>query len=300
MANFGITSRVALELLKSLPSLVHFDVDIDYVAKEGEEELLLAGAAEPTELPFLQSLSLKGLAVSPGFASSLTLPSLQSVSFTAVRLLSREQQEAGLLQCLSRFGYHITTFELDMARFSEAFIAACAQSLTHVTTLKIGDSRAFDLDRKLLLDDGFGMLLGRIPDVDLTTLKSFIRHLTPQSHEQAPSSSRTTQYAFSAPNLQELILWWHNADHGLGLHMMDFISGRFASGRGGHGSPRLKRVVLRFPNQCLSGSFLDIKPELTRLGVDFGILNLEVKGLTPATLLPARRGFDLEPNPFMQ
>ncbi|KAF5323886.1 hypothetical protein D9611_008274 [Ephemerocybe angulata] len=300
MANFGVTSLVALELLKSLPSLVHFDVDIDHAARDGEEELVLAAAAEPTQLPFLQSLSLKGFAVSPGFATSLTLPSLQSMSFTAIKLWSTEKQEAGIFECLSRFGDNITTFELDMARFSKAFILACAQSLTHVTTLKIGDSRAFDLDRNLMPDDGFEILLGRTPEVDITTLKSFIRHLTPRSHEQTPSSSRTTQSGFRAPNLQELILWWRNADHGLGLHMMDFISGRFASGRGGHGSPRLKRVVLRFPTQRLLGSFLDMRPELTLRGVDFGILKLEIEGLIPATRLPAHRRFDLQSNPFMQ
>ncbi|KAF6763608.1 hypothetical protein DFP72DRAFT_872910 [Ephemerocybe angulata] len=299
MANFGVTSLVALELLKSLPSLVHFDVDIDHPSRDGEEELVLTPAAEPTQLPFLQSLSLKGFAVSPGFATSLTLPSLQSVSFTAIKFWSMEKQEAGILQCLSRFGDNITTFELDMARFSEAFIIACAQSLTHVTTLKIGDSRAFDLDN-LMPDDGFEMLLGQTPQVDHTTLKSFIRHLTPQSDEQTPSSSRTTQYAFSAPNLQELILWWRTADHGLGLHMMDFISGRFASGRGGHNSPLLKRVVLRFPTQRLLGSFLDMRPALTLRGVDFGILKLEIEGLILDTRFPAHRRFDLQPPPLMQ
>ncbi|KAF6763611.1 hypothetical protein DFP72DRAFT_1040410 [Ephemerocybe angulata] len=271
MANFGITSRVALELLRSLPSLVHFDVDIDYMAEEGEEELLLAGAAESTELPFLQSLSLKGLAVSPGFATSLTLPSLQSVSFTAVRLSSREQQEAGLLQCLSRFGDHITTFELDMAPFSEAFILACAQSLNRVTKLKIGDSKAFDLDKDPALAVGFGT-----SDADLLTLWHFLYHITPDfSHHLKPQPHEQIKYC--APNLREFTFWWTNADHRIALEMVDFISARFAAGRDENGAPHLKRVVVRFPNQRRSTGLLDIKPELITRGVDFGLLDLELE-----------------------
>ncbi|KAF6763606.1 hypothetical protein DFP72DRAFT_1163571 [Ephemerocybe angulata] len=138
--NIGMHSHTALCLLKSLRSLVHLDMHMDHVAPNEAEEYSLANiTVEPVFLPHLQSLSLKGAAVAPGFATAVTLPSLEVLRFTSLRIMDRERQEAGLLECVSCFGCTITGFELDVVDFSEAFVVACAESLMQITTLTIGE-----------------------------------------------------------------------------------------------------------------------------------------------------------------
>ncbi|KAF5323885.1 hypothetical protein D9611_008275 [Ephemerocybe angulata] len=277
----GMDSRTALYLLNSLSSLIHLDMHIDHIATNQAEEY------SPVSLPHLQSLALKGAAVAPAFAMSLTLPSLDSMSFTSLKIMHQERQEEGILKCLSRFGCTITGFELDVVDFSEAFLLACAESLVHITTLKIGELpprrhniqleypiRYWDLRLRACLALGLPMPFNR-PTCIMAT---FLRHLTsPFDHEGAKFNARK----YRAPNLEFVSLSWHTNLRGMETALVNFIHARSGHHLEHMDTARpLKKVTAHLYG--MRDYNINIQRELANCGVDLGILDLQLAYPVPS------------------
>ncbi|KAF6763607.1 hypothetical protein DFP72DRAFT_1136175 [Ephemerocybe angulata] len=272
----GMHSRTALHLLKSLSSLIHLDIHMDHIAPNQAE------GYSPVSLPHLQSLSLKGAAVAPGFAMGLTLPLLESLSFTSLKIMHRERQEEGILESLSRFGCTITRFELDMADFSEAFVVTCAESLMHITTLNIGElpprRRNMQHEAAIRNEDlrfraclGLGVPTPRAPNRPTCLMATFLRHLTsPFDHEGANFNGRR----YRAPNLEFVSLSWQTNLRGMEVGLVNFIRAR-----SGH---HVAHVNTARPLKKVSAHLygmrdynIDIQRELANCGVGLGILDLQ-------------------------
>ncbi|KAF6763612.1 hypothetical protein DFP72DRAFT_1040411 [Ephemerocybe angulata] len=285
----GMHSHTALYLLKSLNSLVYLDMHMDHIApSEAEEDSLADIAAEGRRpvisLPYLRSLSLKGAAVAPGFATVLTLPTLESLSFTSLRIMHRERQEAGLLECLTCFGCQITRLELDMVDFRVPFVLACAESLTQVRTLKIGElpprkrnehheaaDRYMDFYRNTQIGPASS------PYICPTCLMvSFLEHLTSPVPNFKPKEYR-------APNLQNISLSCQTNLQGVEKAIVQLVLARSGPSAVHHNVQPLKVVSCH-----LGGSHnIDIRRQLATGGVDLKSLDFQlVYSAFPSTVHP--------------
>ncbi|KAF5324003.1 hypothetical protein D9611_008267 [Ephemerocybe angulata] len=281
----GMDPQIALRLLKPLIGLVHLNIHMDQIApSEAAEVYPLANiATQPISLPRLQSLSLKGVAVAPGFARALTLPSLESMSFTSLQIVHRDIQEAGLLECLACFGCQITEFELDVVDFSDTFFVACTESLTQIKTLKIGElplRRGQDQDREALREMCYH--IGQdiaTPSDRPTSMESFLRHLASPIKHLGAGGDRLNPRGYRAPNLEIVSLTWQVNLLGVEAAILDLLRARF--GRSSE-QPSAVQPLKKFTAHLFGlRAYIDIQRKLAHHGVNLGILDLEVIYYTP-------------------
>lgn len=135
-SNSYLSAYHALQLLESFQQLikVSFVLQLERPVRAIERETAI-------KLPRLQSLSLQGVPMGPGFVRSLVLPSLKAMSlvFDGIEYddssvlipVAPVVHEEGILELLRRFGPQLTALALNTDALSFACFPSCLDSLNH-------------------------------------------------------------------------------------------------------------------------------------------------------------------------
>ncbi|KAJ2930333.1 hypothetical protein H1R20_g6771, partial [Candolleomyces eurysporus] len=206
-------------------------------------------------LPYLTSVSIRGKSVPSGFASSLQLPSLHTLSLLCE---VDERTEPGLVEWITTFGDALTDVTLMYTGLTESALNSCLEHLPNVITLRLlehhrtgfwrSDPAALDTDLEF----------------DPSSYISILQRLTPRVNDDE------CELQCYCPKLQKF-----------GFRMQDLVFTEeelveFVTARRNLPLPpssRLKSVIVKFSFR----QQLDLREELERRAVDMEDFDLITK-----------------------
>ncbi|KAJ2930332.1 hypothetical protein H1R20_g6770, partial [Candolleomyces eurysporus] len=213
-------------------------------------------------LPNLTFVSIRGSPPPSGFASSLQLPSLRTLSlYCTTYTLQDGQGGSGIVEWIRNFGDTIADATFLYSNLTTAALICCFEGLPNVTSLRL-----FDYGSLRVRETGHPNIGSQNPenDHDIRSYQSIVNILTPKVHVDEDG------HQCYCPKLQRFGLRMHDVDF-TEEDLVAFVAARRDSSKPTPSA--LKSVIVKF-NFCQR---MNVREELERRNVDTTDLRLITK-----------------------